>query len=148
MRLAWRAMLCVPGDRLDRVAKAGDRGADAVVLDLEDGVASPDGKQAARGALAQTVPALIQAGRDVLVRINAPWLMAVEDIDAAIASGACALVAPKVETTARLTALVEIVDECAARHGRRPGGVELLALIESPAALPLLGDIARHPRMI
>ena len=45
--LAARTYLYVPGDRPDRFAKAATSGADAVVLDLEDGVA-PVGKVAAR----------------------------------------------------------------------------------------------------
>ncbi|ACZ31122.1 HpcH/HpaI aldolase [Xylanimonas cellulosilytica DSM 15894] len=46
------ALLFCPGDRPDRFAKALDR-ADAVVLDLEDGVA-PDRKEAARQAVVDT----------------------------------------------------------------------------------------------
>ena len=49
MRL--RSLLFVPGDRPDRMVKALDAGADALILDLEDSVA-PDKKSEARKAVA------------------------------------------------------------------------------------------------
>ena len=49
MRL--RSLLFVPGDRPDRMVKALDAGADALILDLEDSV-SPDKKIEARKAVA------------------------------------------------------------------------------------------------
>lgn len=36
----WRSALFVPGDLPDRIAKAATRGADAIILDLEDGGAA------------------------------------------------------------------------------------------------------------
>ena len=37
--LRWRSMLFAPADNAERCAKAARAGADAVILDLEDGVA-------------------------------------------------------------------------------------------------------------
>jgi citrate lyase subunit beta/citryl-CoA lyase len=48
---AVRSYLYVPGDRPDRLAKAGARGADALILDLEDSVA-PAAKDPARRTVA------------------------------------------------------------------------------------------------
>ena len=62
-----RSWLYVPGDRPDRIGKALDSAADAVVIDLEDAVAPaarPDARRNALDALA--------AGRPAYVRINAP----------------------------------------------------------------------------
>ncbi|HKZ28344.1 MAG TPA: aldolase/citrate lyase family protein, partial [Acidimicrobiia bacterium] len=42
-----RSYLFVPGDQSDKLAKAGERGADAVIADLEDAVA-PARKRLAR----------------------------------------------------------------------------------------------------
>jgi citrate lyase subunit beta / citryl-CoA lyase len=65
MRL--RSLLFVPGDRPERMEKALGVGADALILDLEDSVASSK-KEEAR----QTVAAFLQSDRTVplLVRIN------------------------------------------------------------------------------
>jgi len=60
------ALLFVPGDRPERLAKALER-ADAAILDLEDAV-SPDAKPAARAALIDADP---DPDR-VIVRVNAP----------------------------------------------------------------------------
>ncbi|MGC1440408.1 MAG: aldolase/citrate lyase family protein, partial [Burkholderiaceae bacterium] len=51
----WRSLLYVPANNPKFVAKAGQRGADGVILDLEDGV-PPDGKEVARQAAAQAIP--------------------------------------------------------------------------------------------
>src|SRR3546814_3455433 len=47
----WRSLLYVPASAERFVAKAAGRGADGVILDLEDSI-PPDGKVAARAALA------------------------------------------------------------------------------------------------
>lgn len=60
------ALLFVPGDRPERLAKARDR-ADAAILDLEDAVA-PDAKESARAALIAADP---DPDR-LIVRVNAP----------------------------------------------------------------------------
>jgi citrate lyase subunit beta/citryl-CoA lyase len=63
--LSPRSYLFVPGNRPDRFAKACAAGADAVVLDLEDSVATGD-KVTARAAVA----AWLTPAQPVLVRIN------------------------------------------------------------------------------
>jgi citrate lyase subunit beta/citryl-CoA lyase len=72
-----RSLLFVPGDRPDRMDKARDAGADAVILDLEDAVA-PSRKNEARSNVAAFI------GQDdkrvrLLVRINA---LHTADVDA------------------------------------------------------------------
>ena len=52
----WRSLLYVPASAEKFVAKAHERGADVVILDLEDGVA-PDAKDAARAGLPPPSPA-------------------------------------------------------------------------------------------
>ena len=60
----WRSLLYVPANNPKFVAKAGQRGADGVILDLEDGV-PPDAKEVAREAAGQLAvdqaEALVQA---------------------------------------------------------------------------------------
>ena len=67
-----RSFLFVPGDRPERLRKALDSGAHAVIADLEDAVA-PEDKSAARQALTGAWNTLGPAERGrLLVRINAP----------------------------------------------------------------------------
>jgi citrate lyase subunit beta / citryl-CoA lyase len=70
---AARTLLFVPGDRPDRVAKALRSGADAVIVDLEDGVAEAR-KEEARAALGGAAAAAARGDAHgdpaLLVRIN------------------------------------------------------------------------------
>ena len=98
-------LLYVPGDRPDRVAKALDSAADAVVVDLEDAVA-PAAKAAAREHVSRLL-ADLPARRRVQVRVNAagtPWH---EDDVAAVAAlpAAVGLRLPKAQDPDAVTAL-------------------------------------------
>jgi citrate lyase beta subunit len=64
-----RSLLFVPLDDPDRARRAFARGADAVILDLEDGVA-PDAKDAARASLVELLSTRPD-GSAALVRVNA-----------------------------------------------------------------------------
>jgi citrate lyase subunit beta/citryl-CoA lyase len=100
------ALLFCPADRPERYAKAL-AAADAVILDLEDGVGA-DGKDAARAAL---VAALAGGDLDtarVIVRVNAlgtPEHAA--DMAALRATGCRLIMLPKTETRAQLDGLDE-----------------------------------------
>ena len=83
---AWRSLLFVPVTRDKFVASAHTRGADAIILDLEDSVAEsekPRGRTLIHSAAAQ----VSKGGADVLVRINRPWHHAFRDIEAAVGPG-------------------------------------------------------------
>ena len=83
----WRSLLYVPAQVERFVDRAHTRGADAIILDLEDAIA-PGEKAAARALLAGAVPRVRQGGADVVVRVNRALRLAVQDIDAAVAAGA------------------------------------------------------------
>lgn len=76
----WRSLLFIPVNNEKFVAKAHSRGADAVILDLEDSIA-PDQKVSAREVLPAAAKQVVDNGTDVLVRVNAEWLE--DDIHAA-----------------------------------------------------------------
>ena len=65
----WRSMMFVPATGEKFVARAHTRGADMVILDLEDSI-PPTEKQAARDALPTAAATVGQAGAEVAVRIN------------------------------------------------------------------------------
>lgn len=142
----WRSLMFVPVTAERFVAKAHTRGADAIILDLEDSIL-PAHKDAARSALAAAVPRVAQSGADVVVRINRPLTLAIPDIAAAVMPGVTALMLPKVMGPEHVRLLSEVVAEHEAAQGMEVGHTRFLALIESPAALPHLFAIAAEPRM-
>lgn len=142
----WRSLMFVPVTAERFVAKAHTRGADAIILDLEDSIL-PAHKDTARSALAAAVPRVAQSGADVVVRINRPLTLAIPDIAAAIMPGVAALMLPKVMGPEHVRLLSEVVAEHEAAQGMEIGHTRFLALIESPAALPHLFAIAAEPRM-
>jgi citrate lyase subunit beta / citryl-CoA lyase len=145
--MGWRSVLIVPASDAARIAKAHTRGADLLVLDLEDGVA-PDAKASARASLAAHVAALVGNGQSVGVRINTGWRDVVADLDAAILPGVRALVVPKAEDEARLSILAEMVGEWEAARGLPVGDIGLIALVETPLALHRLEAIAAARRVV
>ena len=106
MRL--RSLLFVPGDRPDRMQKALQSGADAMIIDLEDSVL-PERKPWARKDAAQF---LLTAGREVtlMVRVNplgSPDLAA--DLEAILPGKPDALVLPKSETGSSVAELAAML---------------------------------------
>lgn len=142
----WRSLMFVPVLAERFVAKAHTRGADAIILDLEDSII-PANKAAAREAVAAAVPRVSQGGADVVVRINRPLDLAVPDIAASVMPGVAALMLPKVMGPEHVRLLAELVADREAALGMEIGHTRFLALIEGPAALPHLFAIAAEPRM-
>jgi citrate lyase subunit beta/citryl-CoA lyase len=139
--LAWRSILFVPVTNDRFLAKAHQRGADAIQLDLEDSVPLA-AKEDARARLPAAVDLLVGRGVDVVVRINRPWLDAIADLKAAVRPGVLAITLPKVDDAGRVRAIDELIAELERAAGMRVGGIRLILLIESPAALPRLAEIA------
>jgi citrate lyase subunit beta/citryl-CoA lyase len=144
----WRSLLYVPASAEKFVAKAHERGADVVILDLEDGVA-PDAKEGARAALAASVASVRRNGADVVVRINRPMRMAMLDIAAAVSAGADGLVCTKVMGADHVKLLSELTAESEAGAGRAVGSVRFIVLIEDAAAIAHAQAIAAaDPRVV
>jgi citrate lyase subunit beta/citryl-CoA lyase len=144
----WRSLLFVPVTKENFVVKAHTRGADAIILDLEDSIA-PAEKDAARRALPAAVKTVAQGGADVVVRINRPMEMAVVDIAAAVLPGVSALMLPKVMGPEHVKLLSEVVTAREAATGLRAGSVRFIAIVETPEALAALGAIAASdPRVV
>lgn len=124
-----RSYLFVPGIRPDRLEGSLSRGADAVIADLEDGVAVSD-KDAARRYVADWLKA-VPEDMDVWVRINnhPEWA----DLDLAALQGTRAgVIVPKTEDTD----LIDRID------------VPTIAQIESARGWRVAGVIAEHPNVV
>jgi citrate lyase subunit beta/citryl-CoA lyase len=89
-----RSSLIMPVNQPRFVDKAYLRGADAIVLDLEDSV-PPAEKGRARTMVKEAIPVAARGGADVFVRINKPVEMMVEDLEAAIHPGLTGLALPR-----------------------------------------------------
>ncbi|AWJ86744.1 CoA ester lyase (plasmid) [Azospirillum sp. TSH58] len=146
MSLPYQSFLFVPADNAKLLEKAHQRGADALILDLEDAVL-PAGKPEARRGLPAPIDRLHGLGVPVLVRINSGWRDAVADLEAAVRPGVTALVVPKAEDAGALRVLSAMIGEWEVERGLTPGAIGLVALIESPLGLERLADIAAVPRV-
>lgn len=137
----WRSLLFVPAHVERFIARAHERGADGIILDLEDAVPAAE-KPAARATLARTIAGLAARGPAVLVRVNQGLRALAADLEAAVQPGLAGLVLPKVEEPGLLRHIAAAVDELEAERGLPPGQVRLLLQIETPAALFNLPAIA------
>ncbi|MEM7253405.1 MAG: CoA ester lyase [Pseudomonadota bacterium] len=144
----WRSLLYVPVNVERFVAKAHERGADGVILDVEDSV-PPSEKAAARRLIEGAAARVAQRGADVLVRINRPLEEAVRDIEAAVHPGVSALMLPKVHSASHVQLLAELIERREESHGMAIGSTRLVAMVETADAFLSLGDIAKaHARMV
>jgi len=143
----WRSVLFVPATAPDALlAKLHLRGADAVLIDLEDAV-SADAKVTARERVPAIVRQLAQRGVDVLVRVNVPPAQAEADLEATFSGDVRAIVVAKVEAAGRLRTLSARIGALEGAQNLSPSSVGLIAMIESPAALAHLGEISAVPRI-
>jgi citrate lyase subunit beta/citryl-CoA lyase len=143
----WRSLLFVPVTVKRFVDGAPRRGADAIILDLEDAVAASE-KERARSLVPEAAEIVSRGGADVVVRINRPLRLAVRDIEAAVGPRVVALALPKVEGPEHVRLIAEIVDEVEAERGMAPGTTRFVAMVETAAAFFRIAEIARaHPRI-
>lgn len=143
----WRSLLFVPVTAEKFVARAHTRGADVIILDLEDSI-PPDDKDAARAALPAAARQVRGGGVEVCVRINRPLELAIPDIQAAVMPEVTALMLPKAMGPEHLRLLEEVVAAREAAQGLTPGHTRLIPVVETAESLPLLPEIARaSPRV-
>ncbi|MCL4746673.1 MAG: CoA ester lyase [Burkholderiaceae bacterium] len=116
-----RTLLFVPVLEPRFFAKAGQRGADALILDLEDAVV-PERKAEAREALVAAAATLRAGGVPVLARVNNDPATIEHDLKACVAAGVDMVMLPKAESAEQVRFVAE----------RLGPGVGLAPLIESP----------------
>jgi citrate lyase subunit beta/citryl-CoA lyase len=135
--MEWkRTWMFVPGHRERMIDKALGLAADAIMLDIEDGV-PPDEKDNARkliaGALRHKSPAASPAR---YVRINEIGHERMEhDLKFVVQPGLDGLVLPKVQTVEEVREADRLVKERELDSGIAPGSVKFLIAIESPKGL-------------
>jgi citrate lyase subunit beta/citryl-CoA lyase len=116
-----RSLLFVPADDAKRIERVHERGADVVILDLEDGVA-PESKGVARAALSEAAARIVAHGAKVFVRVNTDWR---DDLAVALTPALSGVVFPKLNNAATARDAVAAVGARAA----------VIVLIESAEGL-------------
>ena len=145
---SWRSLLFVPVTSEKFVRTGADRGADGIILDLEDAVA-PSEKERARALIEGAIPQVARKGGDVLVRVNRPWRLLVRDLEAAVIPGIAALMLTKVDSPEHVHAVADIVAELEAERGLPPDKIQFVVLVETAAGFFRIEAIARsHPRVV
>lgn len=135
-----RTMLFAPANHARRTEKALTLGADAVILDLEDAVATAEKAQ----ARAQVGAYLRQPRRPALyVRVNAlatPFCY--NDLVAVIRPGIDGIVLPMVEAASDLATADWLLAQLERAAGMALGTVDLLPIIETGKGVHNVGEIA------
>jgi citrate lyase subunit beta/citryl-CoA lyase len=132
-----RSLLFVPGDSERKLARALEAGADALILDLEDAVAS-SAKAQARALAAEFLAGHAAAGSPRLyVRINALDTREWEaDLAAVLPRTPSGIVVPKTRSGADVHTLSIALHHGEERAGLEPGKTRIVAIAtEVPASL-------------
>jgi citrate lyase subunit beta/citryl-CoA lyase len=118
------------------IDKALGLNADAIMLDIEDGVA-PNEKDAARKNIAESLGREKHPGSPArYVRINAIGHARMDaDLEAVVRPGLEGLVCPKVDTPDEVRKVDAILNDREPKMKMEKGGVKLLIAIESPKGL-------------
>lgn len=144
----WRSLLFVPANVEKFVAKAHTRGADAIILDLEDSVVLAE-KASARAVVPEAAATVAAHGLDVLVRINRPWRLAVRDLETSVCAHVDAIAVPKVTSADHIRFIAEVIDEIEVEQRLAVGHTRIVALIEGVEGLRNVDEIAAaSPRML
>lgn len=128
--LVRRSTLMMPADRPKFIEKAWLRNADAVTLDLEDGVVA-EKKEAARIGVKDSIPVIGRGGSDPVVRINNIPGMRTEDLDAAVWPGLVCIAIPKLSSPDEIVEIEETILKLEEKRGITPGSIQTMLSIES-----------------
>ncbi len=126
--LVRRSNLLVPVTDAGAVRQAWRHNADAITLDLEDGVIAAR-KAEARGLVKAAIVATGQGAAEVFVRVNRCFLHA--DLEASVWPGVRGIMLPQVESAAEVVEAAEIVAMLERQRGIIVGSLQFILLLES-----------------
>ena len=134
-----RSYLFVPADSERKLKRAGQAGADVLILDLEDSVAA-DAKNAAR----EQARSYLEGRDDAWVRINPlDTAYADADLEAVMPAAPAGIVLPKARSADDAAALAGRLDALEQSNGLPAGSTQIIVLCtERPTALFSLGSYA------
>ena len=140
-----RSYLFVPADSDRKLKRAGQAGADALLLDLEDSVAA-DAKQAAR----EQARGYLEGRDDAWVRINPlDTDHAMADLETVMPAAPTGIVLPKARSALDAAALADRLDALEQSNGLAAGSTRIIVLCtERPEALfSLASYVDATPRL-
>lgn len=137
-----RALMFTPGDDRRKIEKGAASGADALILDLEDGVAL-NAKPTARQTVAAALREVAFGRSERWVRLNAftsEWWE--DDLRATLPARPDGFIVPKIEHGRQVQAVSAFIEHEERRHGLEAGSLPLLVMIETALGVANLNDIA------
>ena len=148
-----RSFLFVPGDSEKKLGKADASGADALILDLEDSVASsnkPRARERVQAFLKERP--LEKRSREIWVRINPLTSdLALHDLAAIVGEAPNGLMLPKAEGPDDVTRLSHYLDALEVQGGITPQSIKILPVATETAVSPFrLGEYGQTqlPRLL
>ncbi len=147
-----RSYLYVPGDRREWMSKALDRGADAIVLDLEDSVVEQR-KEEARHQVRDFLAGLADQPRrtgwpQLWVRVNADTAeMAATDVAAVAGAALTGIFLPSVDLD-NLAAVDQALSDVERDEALAPGMLAVVGLVETANTVLSLREVAQGPRLL
>jgi len=146
--LVRRSMLIFPVNVQRFVDKAHLRGADCVIMDLEDSVPEAE-KEAARSLIKASIPVVGKGRGDVAVRINRPIHQATLDLEASVWPGLTCVALPKVESAEEIRVRSGMIEELERRRGIEAGTVQIAVAVETALGVVRGFEIASaSPRIV
>ena len=139
-----RSLLFLPATAEHLLAKATERGADALVIDLEDAIPH-DRKAEARPMARAAVAQLAQRGATVLLRVNSEPAQWAQDLQGMPLAQLAAVMLPKVETLSELENFSQALRTRAIDNGHPTPPIA--ALLETPLGVLAASQIAQHPAL-
>ena len=143
-----RSIVFVPGNRSNMLERALGFGADIIMVDLEDSV--PPGEKAAACDLAtEWVPRLAQAGKQVMVRVNALETgLAAGELSAVVSPHLAGISIGKGNTAWDLQQVDQILAPLEQKAGLEAGCIKVIPWIETAMAIVHVYEMARASRRI
>jgi citrate lyase subunit beta / citryl-CoA lyase len=145
-----RSYLYIPGDQPQKLARGHERGADALIVDLEDAVA-PRQKTTARAVVTAWLEELpATTSLEIWIRVNASGenrLPPEEDLLVVVHPRVRGLIQPKCERPVALEHLDGALTRLETRRGLPHGSVAVVPLIETPRGVVAQRELAAGPRV-
>jgi citrate lyase subunit beta/citryl-CoA lyase len=123
------------------IEKAHLRGADAIMLNLEDSILWVE-KENARKMIHSVLPIVTQGGVPVFIRINKHPELMYKDLKFSIWPGVTGICIPKVESAQEIRDIEKLVETFENEFGLKPRTILFDLLIESPLGILNLVEIS------
>ncbi|MBM4324163.1 MAG: CoA ester lyase [Deltaproteobacteria bacterium] len=141
-----RSMLYVPSNSWRMIQNATTEGADAIILDLEDGCPIAE-KETGRVFARDSISMLKQHGLDVFVRVNSIETgLTATDVEYVVVKGLDGIMLAKTDSKEDVQQIDRLLREEEEKKGLAIESVALMALIETPKGIQNIREIIEASR--